>query len=128
MNKTILKISLVLIFVSLLFSVGCKKNVIYDIAGQWDFEIMMDDGTVFVETYSFAGSIESGDVYYGDQKLGTYTVFDRGVNITISYYDEDDDYNVEIFSGYFDDEYSMSGNYTLYIEDAGPFSGTWNAN
>lgn len=127
MNKKILKISLALLFISLLFSVGCKKNVIYDITGLWDFDIMMDDGTVFVDTYSFAGSIESGDVFYGDQQLGTYTVFDRGVNITIAYYDEDDDYTVETFSGYFDDGYSMSGNYTLYIEGVGTFAGTWNA-
>ncbi len=126
MYKNILKISVVLLFVSLLFSFGCKGTV-YDITGQWDFDIIMDDGNVMADTYSFAGSIESGDVFYNNQRLGTYTVMDRNVNITLTYYDEDDDYTVETFSGYFDDKYSMSGNYTLYIEGYGTFPGRWEA-
>jgi len=105
---------------------GCKGTV-YDITGTWEFEIVMNDGNVMADTYSFTGSIERGDVYYEGQRLGTYTVMDRDVNITLTYYDEDDDYTVETFSGYFEDKYSMSGTYTLFIDGYGTFAGTWTA-
>jgi len=126
MYKNILKLSVILLFVSLLFSFGCKKKI-YDIRGEWDFEIIMYDGNVISTTYGFSGSIESGNVYYNNENLGTYTVNGDIVNFTVSYYDEEDDYNVETFSGFFDNENSMSGDFTLHIEGYGSFSGTWTA-
>jgi len=126
MYKNLLKTSIVLLFISLLFSMGCRE-IVYDITGDWDFDIVMDDGNVVGDTYSFVGSIQAGDVYYNGQRLGTYNVMDRNVNFTITYYDEDDDYTVETFSGYFDDKYSMSGTYTLFIEGYGTFAGNWTA-
>ena len=126
MHRKIFRIFVLILSFFLLFSLGCKRTV-YDITGSWDFDILMDDGNAMADTYSFSGSIESGDVYYNNQRLGEYTVNDRSVNITIQYYDEEDDYTVETFSGYFDDKYSMSGSYTLYIEGSGTFPGIWTA-
>ena len=126
MKRVRTSIQFILIISALVLVMGCKAKV-YDIRGSWSFEIQMDDGNVFVDYYRFSGSVETGDVYYEGQILGSYTVFDRTVNITLTYYDEDDDYTVETFSGYFDDRNAMSGNYTLYIEGYGTFSGTWTA-
>ncbi len=126
MYKKFLKTSIILLFVSLLFSMGCRE-VVYDITGEWDFDIAMNDGNTMSDTYSFVGSIQAGDVYYKGQRLGTYSVMDRDINFTITYYDEDNDYTVETFSGYFDDQYSMSGTYTLFIDGYGTFAGNWTA-
>ena len=128
MYRNILKISVILLFISLLFSFGCKKKIIYDIRGEWDFEIMYN-GKVINKTYNFTGSIESGNIYnYNNiHNLGTYRVNGNSVNFTVSYYGYDDGFNVETFSGFFNDIYSMSGDFTLHIKGDRSFSGTWTA-
>lgn len=108
----------------ILLSLGCRR--LYDITGTWFFTIYIDNDIIDV-TYTFVGSRERGDVIYEGQSLGEYTVLDNEVNITLQYYDIDDDYTIETYSGGFDDRHNMSGHFTIYIEGYGTHSGSWEA-
>jgi len=124
--KRLSSIILVLVLVFLVMSsTGCKKKS-YDINGTWYFTIHINNDT-FEEQYRFVGSREDGEVYYYGQSLGTYTVIGDNVNFTLTYYDEDDDYTIETFSGYFEGRDAMQGNFTIFIEGYGTFAGTWEA-
>lgn len=124
--KKITTVVMALLMVALIsVNVGCKKRP-YDINGTWSVSIFIN-GESYSEQYSFVGSRTDGDVLYYGQALGTYTVAGDSVNFTLTYYDEDDDYTIETYSGYFDDRNFMQGNFTIFIEGYGTYSGTWEA-
>ncbi len=124
--KKITTVMMVLIMVALVsVNTGCKKKS-YDISGTWFFSIFIN-GDSFAEQYTFVGSRNNGDVLYYGQSLGTYTVAGDNVNFTLTYYDEDNDYTIETYSGYFEGRDFMQGNFTIFIEGYGTFSGTWEA-
>ena len=111
--------------VLIMVSAGCKKKS-YDIGGTWYFTIFIN-GESYEEQYTFIGSRNDGEVLYYGQSLGTYTVGGDSVNFTLTYYDEDNDYTIETYSGFFEDRDFMQGNFTIFIEGYGTFSGTWEA-
>jgi hypothetical protein len=115
-------IAVLILAVSL--SVGCRRH--YNITGTWVFTIYVE-GDVIDVVYTFVGGREYGEVIYEGQSLGEYTVSGDSVNITLQYYDVDDDYTIETYSGGFDNRNQMSGNFTIYIEGYGTFAGSWEA-
>jgi hypothetical protein len=124
MKKTLSILLVAALVAAISTSVGCNK--VYNINGVWFFTIFIE-GDVVEIIYDFIGSRESGEVIYEGQSLGTYTVIGNEVNITLQYYDEDNDYTIETYSGGFDDRQHMSGNFTIFIEGYGTFAGTWDA-
>jgi hypothetical protein len=124
--KKLTTVMLILVMVALVsVNTGCKKRS-YDINGTWFFSIFID-GDVFEEQYTFVGSRYDGEVLYFGQPLGTYTVGGDNVNFTLTYYDEENDYTIETYSGFFEDHDFMQGNFTIFIEGYGTFAGTWEA-
>lgn len=114
----------VLLTAGLSINSGCKKDKWFDITGIWDFYVTLDAND-FIWTYSFLGNDNSGVVSYEGQELGTYSVINNSVSITLEYYDEDDDYVVEVYNGYFDSRDQISGTITYTIAGWGSITGTW---
>lgn len=124
MKKTIFMLAAVLVLAGLLTDTGCKKKDKFDITGVWYVTITLL-GDDFEETYTFAGDDRGGEVLWEGQTLGTYSASDGYVDFTLEYYDQDDDYTVEVYSGSFDTDRMMSGNVTITIEGYQSVSGTW---
>lgn len=124
MKKTIFMLAAVLVLAGLLTDTGCKKKDKFDITGVWYVTITLL-GDDFDETYTFVGDDRGGEVLWEGQTLGTYSASDGYVDFTLEYYDQDDDYTVEVYSGSFDTDRMMSGNVTITIEGYQSVSGTW---
>ena len=124
MRKTILTLLIVLTVLGLLaVNTGCKKNS-YNITGIWQFNVTLE-GETFVWDYEFVGTKSPGVVYFEGADLGTYSVMDRNVSFTLEYFDQDGDYTVEVYNGYFDAPDEMSGSMTYSVEGYATVSGTW---
>ncbi len=126
MKKTIFVLAAVLVLAGLLTNTGCKKKNEFDITGVWYFTITILNES-FDETYTFSGDDRAGEVLWDGQVLGTYSASGGYVNFTLEYYDQDDDYTVEVYSGSFDTDRMMSGDVTITIEGYASVSGTWEA-
>lgn len=124
MKKAITILGVVLLLAALFADTGCKKKTNFDIRGSWDITVTLL-GDDFDYIYSFSGDSRSGDVLWEGQVLGTYSVSDDFVNFTLEYYDQDDDYTVEVYRGYFDADDQMSGSVTITIEGYQSVSGSW---
>ncbi|UCH93422.1 MAG: hypothetical protein JSV88_24535 [Candidatus Aminicenantes bacterium] len=121
--KKLLFIMLVIITaLALLTLPGCKKA--NNITGTWFITTMLL-GETFTDTYTFAGNKNSGEVLWQGQALGTYSVMGNNVSFTLEYLDADDDYTVEVYSGFFDHYDYMSGTFTYTVEGYPSASGTW---
>jgi len=124
MKKTIFMLAAVLVLAGLLTDTGCKKKDKFDITGVWYVTITLL-GDDFDETYTFVGDDRGGEVLWEGQSLGIYSASDGYVDFTLEYYDQDDDYTVEVYRGSFDTDRMMSGNVTITIEGYQSVSGTW---
>jgi len=124
MKKMIFMLAAVLVLAGLLTDTGCKKKDKFDITGVWYVTITLL-GDDFDETYTFVGDDRGGEVLWEGQSLGTYSASDGYVDFTLEYYDQDDDYTVEVYRGSFDTDRMMSGNVTITIEGYQSVSGTW---
>jgi hypothetical protein len=124
MKKTIMMLAVALLVAGLLVSAGCKDRERFDITGIWDFYVTLDVEE-FIWTYSFIGNRNSGVVLYDGQELGTYSVINDSISFTLEYYDQDDDYVVEVYNGYFDAWDQMSGTISYTIGGLGTITGTW---
>jgi len=124
MKKTIFMLAAVLVLAGLLTDTGCKKKDKFDITGVWYVTITLL-GDDFDETYTFVGDDRGGEVLWEGQSLGTYSASDGYVDFTLEYYDQDDDYTVEVYRGSFDTDRMMSGNVTITIEGYQSVTGTW---
>lgn len=113
---------LIIIVLALMTLPGCKKA--NDIIGTWFITTTLL-GENFTETYNFVGNKNSGEVLWEGQTLGTYSVFGDNVSFTLEYYDEDNDYTVEVYNGFFDGIDFMSGSFTYTVEGYPSASGTW---
>jgi hypothetical protein len=114
--------STIIIVLALMTLPGCKKA--NDITGPWFITTSLL-GENFTETYNFVGNKNSGEVLWEGQTLGTYSVFGDNVGFTLEYYDEDNDYTVEVYNGFFDGIDFMSGSFTYTVEGYPSASGTW---
>lgn len=119
---TIILGSMVMVALLLLTS-GCESTR-YNITGTWTITTRIQ-GQLFDEDYTFVGDNRAGDVLFQGTSLGTYAVNGDEVSFTLRYYDADDDFTVEVYSGYFDDDYTMSGTFTYSVEGYQTLSGSW---
>jgi len=124
MKKTIFMLAAVLVLAGLLTDTACKKKDKFHITGVWYVTITLL-GDDFDETYTFVGDDRGGEVLWEGQSLGTYSASDGYVDFTLEYYDQDDDYTVEVYRGSFDTDTMMSGNVTITIEGYQSVTGTW---
>lgn len=122
MKKRLLIMSVIITVLALMTLTGCKNA--NDITGPWFITTSLL-GEIFTDTYTFAGNRNSGDVLWEGQALGTYSVFGDNVSFTIEYYDDDNDYTVEVYNGFFDGRDFMSGSFTYTVEGYPSASGTW---
>ena len=122
MKKRFFFIFIIIIALALMTLPGCEKA--NDITGTWFITTSLLGGT-FTETYTFVGNKSSGEVLWENQALGTYSVFGDNVSFTLEYYDEDDDYTVEVYNGFFDERDFMTGTFTYTVEGFPSASGTW---
>lgn len=113
---------IVIIVLALMTLPGCKKA--NDITGAWFITITLLDET-FTDTYTFVGNRNSGDVIWEGQALGTYSVVGDNVSFTLAYYDDEDDYTVEVYNGFFDGIDFMSGTFTFTVEGYPSAFGDW---
>jgi hypothetical protein len=113
---------IVIIVLALMTLPGCKKA--NDITGTWFITITLLDET-FTDTYTFVGNRNSGDVIWEGQALGTYSVVGDNVSFTLAYYDDEDDYTVEVYNGFFDGIDFMSGTFTFTVEGYPSAFGDW---
>jgi hypothetical protein len=126
MKKIFSILAIVLLLTGFLANSGCKKKTDFDIRGTWYFTLtLLGDDYDYV--YDFIGDRGSGDVLWEGLELGTYSVSGDIVNITMEYYDQDDDYTVEVYRGYFDSDSQMSGSMTITVEGYQSVSGSWYA-
>ncbi len=123
MKKATLIFVTVMMILSLLLISGCKSDK-FNITGNWSVTTNIS-GQSFVENYSFVGDERSGEVLYQNDSLGTYAVNGDQISFTLRYYDADDDFTVEVYTGYFDDDHTMSGEFTYSVEGYQTLAGTW---
>jgi hypothetical protein len=124
MKKVFIILAVVVLLAGILADTGCKKKVDFNIRGTWNFTVTLL-GDDFDYVYDFSGDSRSGDVLWEGLTLGTYSVSGDMVDITLEYYDQDDDYTVEVYRGYFDSDNQMSGNMTITVEGYQSVSGSW---
>ena len=125
MKKCITVLIISFLALAMLVNVGCKKKQ-FDITGPWLFYIFLQ-GETFEEEYTFQGDRYSGDVLWQGSVLGTYSVSDDYISFTLDYYDQDDDYVVEVYRGYVDSDTEMSGTVNIVVEGYSAVEGTWEA-
>lgn len=124
MKKMITILAVVVVLAGLFANTGCKNKTDFDIRGAWDFTITLL-GDDFDYVYNFSGDSRSGEVLWEGQSLGSYSVSGDYVDITLEYYDQDDDYTVEVYRGVFDSDDQMSGSMTITVEGYQSVSGSW---
>lgn len=125
MKKTLIKILLILLVAGLLLLPGCKKNR-FDLRGTWVFTTTLV-GQTFEEVYTFQGVIESGNVLWEGQVLGTYSLSGEVFSFSLEYYDQDDDYTVEMYNGSFDHSDAISGDLIFSVEGYQTVAGSFRA-
>lgn len=124
MKKVLTILAVVVLLAVLLADTGCKKKNDFDIRGTWYFTItLLGDNYDYV--YDFSGDKGSGEVLWEGMELGSYSVSGDVVYITMEYYDQDDDYTVEVYRGYVDSDSQMSGSMTITVEGYQSVSGSW---
>jgi hypothetical protein len=128
MNKNVSKLLLLLITISLIVSIGCKKkNDGIDITnGTWAFALeTVDINTVVI--YDFRGDLQQGSVYYRQDNRGTYTVSGDILNFTVNHYGNDNSLYLYTYSGIISDYYHISGSFYVTNPDGSTDSGTFTA-
>jgi len=123
MKKSLLIIAIFLVLAGMLVNTGCKSNKL-DLSGVWFIETILE-GNTFSESYTFAGDDRGGDVLFQGQVLGTYSASGDSISFTLEYFDQDDDYTVEVYQGSMDTDDQMSGNFTYSVEGFATLSGTF---
>ncbi len=115
MKKKFMILLVVALFISIVFSTGCKKG--FDITGSWtltDYFVILD--LKVSSTITFTGDKDSGTFVEGTDNFssnGTYTV--SGDNVTWTYD------GGSVYSGTRTDDNTMSGT------SSGFFNTTWTA-
>ncbi len=123
MKKKLMILLIAALFVALIFSTGCKKK--FDITGTWTITLsyVTPWPTTLQGTLTAVGDKSSGtatiDISGWDPGVGTYTVSDTSVTITVNWTGG----NSTTCSGTAPSDNSMNGNIT---ETYGA-TGTWTA-
>ena len=123
MKKKLMILVVVALFMTMMFSTGCKKK--FDINGVWI--ITLNYVTPWSDTYSgtivCTGSKTSGSVTYTiatwDIAIGTYSVNGKNVTLSVTWLNS----NTSTFSGTSTDDNAISGN----ISETGGATGNWSA-
>ncbi len=111
MKKKLMILLVVTLFITMMFSSGCKKK--FDIQGTW--KVYTELFALPAYTITFTGSKTSGIFSLNGEKGGTYTV--NGKNITWIYT------NGTTYTGTSTDDNKMSGT----IKRNADKTGTWTA-
>jgi len=80
MRKKLMILLVVTLFITMMFSTGCKKK--FDIQGTWTLSYTWSNSGTGTTTITFTGSKESG-TFSSQKYIGTYTV--DGKNVTWTY-------------------------------------------
>lgn len=126
MKKSRLIALLAIILVFSMFFQSCDKFNDLDIVGTWQF-VLKISGETILASYTFTGSKESGHVIWDSEDVGTYSVSGDQVNFSIYYYDTNNDYTTESYTGTIDDRYDMHGTFIYTVQGHTPVSGSWAA-
>ena len=128
MKNNVSKLFLLLMVISLVVNIGCKKtNEGIDITdGTWAFSLETAEGSPVV-IYDFRGNLQQGNVYYRQENRGTYTVSGDIVNFTVNHYSSDNSLYLYTYSGTIGDYNHMSGNFYISYPDGSTVSGTFTA-
>jgi hypothetical protein len=121
------KIIIVLLFgLLVVLNPGCKSGNDFDITGTWVINTQTGDGQ-FTNTFIFTGTKAGGAVTLRDiNSSGSYTVVGDAVQFSVSFGVAAPLYR-ENYTGQFDSEDAMSGNFDITLDGAVTSSGTWTA-
>jgi hypothetical protein len=114
--------SIIITVLALMTLPGCKKKL--DITGTWFITTNLL-GESFMDTYTFVGNRNSGEVLWEGQSLGNYSVNGYSVSFLLEYIDGDGDYIIESYDGLLEDEYYMSGTLYYTVEGYPRVTGSW---
>lgn len=132
MRKMAAKLSLILLmgFLSLmaLTNQGCKsEDDSFDItSGSWAVFCKFNNQD-WAYVYSFRGNKQSGEVFYSEQKRGTYTVSGSTVQFTLTHYDVSNNSYTYNYSGVYSDTLNMKGSISVNYPDGSKKDGSWRA-
>jgi len=114
MRKKLMILLVVTLFITMMFSTGCKKK--FDIQGTWNLSFIWSNGTHGILALTFTGGKESGSFSHKNITLGTYTVNDKSVTWKYSLVNT-------VYTGASTGDNNMSG--TMVSFNGG--TGTWTA-
>jgi hypothetical protein len=129
MKKIASVVFLILLTGALAVSTGCKeKKPGIDITdGSWAVTVTWGGASISLE-YEFRGELESGNVYYGVENRGMYTVDGDLVNFNVTHYDVNYAAYLYSFRGTLLDYYNMEGEFSINNPDGSIDNGTFTAN
>jgi len=112
MRKKLMILLVVTLFITMMFSTGCKKA--FDITGTWTINYQWTGAKSGSIVFTFTGDKKSGDLLYVGKKFGTYSV--NGKNVTFMFI-------IVTYTGTSTDDNNMSGTFRNTANQ----TGTWTA-
>lgn len=122
------KVLIILLFgLLVVLNPGCKSGNNFDITGSWVVVTQTGDGT-FTNTLIFTGTKTEGSVTIQDiNSSGSYTVVGDTIQFSVSFGIAAPLYR-ENYTGQFDSEDVMGGDFTITMDGDVTGSGTWDGN
>lgn len=121
------KVLIILLFgLLVVLNTGCKSGDDFDITGTWVITTETGDGQ-FTNTLIFTGTKTEGAVTLQDiNSSGSYTVVGSTVQFSVSFGIAAPLYR-ENYSGQFDSENAMGGDFNITLDGDVTGNGTWEA-
>jgi hypothetical protein len=123
--KKILMTVVIIIVTGLLMTPGCKKadNQVFDIEGDWVFTIMSNEGAEVTVNFTF----NNLNIFTGGNQVGRYVVRLSSVDMEITRPIESGAVVEERYFGAFENDNTMTGTMTRYLDSGGTENFTWDA-
>ncbi len=124
MKKFLITLGFGLMVLVVILNISCKSKSNFDITGAWVITLHISDGQI-TNTYIFTGTKTEGTVTLeGTPSTGSYTVNGESVQFSVSYGIAAPLYS-ENFTGRFENEDSMQGNFNITSDGVITDTGTW---
>jgi hypothetical protein len=124
MKKILIILGFGLMVLVVILNTGCMSKSGYDIMGAWVITMNISDG-LLTNTYIFSGNKNEGTVTIENiPSNGNYIVAGDTVQFSVSYGVAAPLYS-ENFTGQFENEDSMRGNFTITLDGVITDTGTW---
>lgn len=124
MKKFFIILGFGLMVIVVILNTGCKSKSDYDITGSWVITIYIEDGEA-TNTYIFTGNKNEGTVTIENiPSNGNYTVDGDTVQFSVSYGIAAPLFS-ENFTGQFENEGLMQGNFNITLDGVITDTGTW---